>query len=215
MSFPAWEALWCAICVVSVVVCRTHGARSLAFFLGILSWILGVSVKVMLTVLLPRTASPVPLAIQDGFISALTELLAAVLFLWLLLRGRRPSSADAFAFGVGIGVFEGFFVWMEAEFTPVGGMFVLERTLTLIGHTASRFLIYSSLVRRRLLPALLATVLFAAVDGVASYGSSVGWDWTSPLVLARFYSFIAGIGVVEVLAARYFAPPRDSPPDSS
>jgi hypothetical protein len=210
--------VWAGLCVAALalgpfVFLRSRGARWSPFGLGILSWIGGVAVKSLAMSALDRTGlgtcAPAVQALVGGLVSAVTELGAA----WLLLRRARLSLADVLAFGAGIGVFEllftlgiGVLEQLDETATPavtlsfVDGFFLLERFLSLIGHVASRLLVYAGAKRTRPL-AGAAVLLFAAVDGAATYGITADWNWEDPVLLARFYAFVAGIGALEVLAA--------------
>jgi hypothetical protein len=207
-----------ALLAAPVLTLLCLGARWKWFGLGILSWVIGVVVKALLQWAWDAAGgSSLPWSGQAavaGVLSAVTELGAAACFLW----GAKLRLADVLAFGVGIGVFEALFVlllgWLEGLDGPavspgnrlafVGGFFLLERVLALIGHTASRVLLYVGLREKWLLPAVLAVVLFSAVDGTTSYGVLAKWDWEDPTLLPHFYLFVAAVGGLEVAAAWWF-----------
>jgi hypothetical protein len=198
---------------------RCLGARWKWFGLGILSWVIGVVLKTLLQGAwdvaggesLPWSGQ----AAVAGVLSAVTELGAAACFLW----GAKLRRADALALGVGIGTFETLFAlllgWLEgldgpaaplgSRFAFVGGFFLLERLLALIGHTASRVLLYVGLHEKWLLPVFLAVVLFSLVDGTTCYGILAQWDWDDSTLLTHFYLFVSTVGGLEVAAAWWFA----------
>jgi hypothetical protein len=206
-----------ALVVAPVLVLRCLGARWKWFGLGILSWVIGVVLKTPLQSALDAAGgASLPWGAQaaaSGAVSAVTELGAAACFLWRA-KLRLP---DVLAFGIGIGAFEALFVlllgWLEGldgpaaaanRFAFVGGFLLLDRLLALIGHTASRVLLYVGLRHRWLLPALLSVALFSSVDGTVSYGTLANWDWEDPGLLTRFYLFVAAVGGLEVAAAWWF-----------
>jgi hypothetical protein len=201
-----------------VLTLRRFGAGWKWFGLGVLSWILGVVVKSVLTYALDTAGLvrfSIPLqATVGGVVSALTELGAAA---WFLRRARLRLPA-AVAFGAGVGVFEVLFVltigWLEGleyplppegRFAFVDGLFLLERFLALVGHTASRLMIYVGVRHRAWSPVLIALLLFSLVDGVAAYGVLAEWDWSDNALRARFLLFVAVIGTVEAILAWRFA----------
>src|SRR5207247_7168829 len=91
------------------------------------------------------------------------------------------------------------------RFAFVGGLFLLERLLALVGHTASRVLLYIGLARRWPLAAFLAVGLFSCVDGVTMYGLLAEWDWEDASVKVRFNIFVAAVVCLEVAAAWWFS----------
>jgi hypothetical protein len=212
---------WCAaaaLVAAPVLLLRfRHGAGWRWFFLGIAAYVISMGAKAALYYLgnaVGLAALPAgPQAAVTGAGSAFAELSAAALF----LRRGSPKLADALAFGVGAGAFEALFAmaagWAElADAThalpsparlaaAIGFPFFVERGLTLVGHAASRALIYAALQRRWLLPAALAFITFTLVDGVAQYGELAHWDWGSTLVVTRYYLFMGCVTAVEVGAA--------------
>lgn len=200
-----------------VLAIHRPGASWRWFALGILSWALAVIVKTLLQTVADAALDSFPWSAQaavSGLLSAATELGAAAFF----LRKAKPRLPNIFAFGAGIGAFEACFVlalgWLEGldgpavplagRFTFVGGFFLLERLLALVGHIASRVLLSLGLARRWQLAALLAVTLFSCVDGVTMYGLLAKWDWEDTSLLVRFYIFVATIVCLEVAAAWSF-----------
>jgi hypothetical protein len=196
-----------------------HDAAWQWFGLGIASWVLALVGKIGLDAAVGgmglHEQPPWAQGVWGGLNSAGWELGMAVLF----LHGRRLSTANVLAFGTGIGAFEVLFLGglglleglgTEENVTagPTGVLvwlnFMVERGLTLIGHVASRVLIYVAVHRRWWLPAAVALVTFTAVDGVASYGWAAEWNWDDSRVLGFFYLFLATVAVVEVVLAWWF-----------
>jgi hypothetical protein len=179
------------------------GARWSSFLLGIVSFLIAVVVKFGLSLAIPETA------VTSGVLSALTELGAAALFLRPRMRG-----ADVVAFGAGIGCFEillktalGVVGASEAAGSAVAVPLLLplvEHAANLVGHTATRVMVYVGRSVRRLLPAVFALLTFSLVDGVADYGHLRGWDWGSLAVYGPFVLFVTVTATVEAGAALYF-----------
>lgn len=164
-------------------------------------------------------------AVLEGLLSALVELGGAALYFQSRPRGRLT---DGFAFGVGAGCTEALFVLLWAV-TGVGGgdadkqatwaaraavslcvryALPIERFSALLGHAGSRGLVYLSVSVPPFqgVPLfILALLLFAVVDGVASYGLTAGWDWLDPRVCSRFYGAVSGIGLLEVVLFLLFS----------
>jgi hypothetical protein len=198
-----------------VLCLRRRGAAWRWFFLGIASWALALFAKFLLNIgLYVGGAAALPAAAQGtlgGFVSAGCELGMAALF----LRRRVLSAANVLAFGAGIGSFEVLFVLgLGAGVALVDGaaagampaaaawlFFLLERVLTLVGHVASRVLVYVALRARWLFPAVVAVLLFACVDGTAAYGAAAGLDWDSIAVRGRLTLFLAVVGAGEAVFA--------------
>ena len=78
---------------------------------------------------------------------------------------------------------------------------VFDRGLTSVGHLATRGLVWAGLQHPGLTPGIvLALATFTLVDGIATYGSAVGWDWEEPRLLRRFCGLLAVVTLVEVAA---------------
>lgn len=73
-------------------------------------------------------------------------------------------------------------------------LYVLEREITLIGHTASRLLVYLTVRLRSFLPVTVALAAFVLVDGGAMYGEAAKWNWNDPALLAAFCAFTFAVG---------------------
>ena len=153
-----------------------------------------------------------------GAWSAVCELgVTAVVFVG---ASTFPSILDAVGFGVGAGGIEALVVLLagitssragkagsdsDNPVVPPAGFVawsgVLERALASTGHVASRGLIWVGIQARVLAPAVVvAWATFAVVDGLATYGSEVGWDWEDADRLKWFYAVVAVVTAVEVAA---------------
>ena len=184
---------------------------------GALSWVVGVALKMPLAAGLARLlrrATPMVRAAGQGVLSGACELgAAAAAVVWLLPGG---TVAHGVAFGVGAGGIEILVLLVVAtraatqapapgaslpgEATPdslrVRWTFVVERATALLGHSASRGLVWLAL-RGRPLAAAAALVLFGAVDGVAYYGAAAKWDWLEARTWRRFYGFVLAVALIE------------------
>lgn len=180
-----------------------YGARWSSFVLGILSFLIALAVKIPLSLAMPRSA------VWAGVISAVTELGAAAIFLRPRMRG-----ADVLAFGAGIGCFE---IVMKMAMGAAGAsepagtaaaapllLTLVEHASTVVGHTASRALVYVARSARRLAPAAIALATFSLVDGMAAHGALRGWEWGSLAVYGPFVLFLAAVAAVETGAAIWF-----------
>ena len=215
---PEWIGI-SALVILPTAALLGAGAAWRWFAYGVFSWSLALVLKLIGLVVLYTAyeAGIMPLATcagAHGIMSAACELgLAAVFF-----RSNRLPLKDVLAFGTGIGSFEALWVLAEgslelaetkaltlASFLDLAsGQLLFERALSLLGHISSRLLVYASLSHRKLLPGLLAFILFALVDGTAAYGTLAQWNWSDSLIQTRFQWFIATVGGIEVLTAYYF-----------
>jgi hypothetical protein len=177
---------------------------------GAASWALAYEVKVMLEPLLApslQRLDQLPHAAAWGLVSAGAELLLAVACMarWMDRWG------DAFAFGAGIGGFEVLFVLSQAGWEPGAinheafpTLFLVERALTVVGHVSSRLIVFSALQRRSVGRFCIALLLFAVVDGVATYGWLSGWDWGDACLYGRFLGALAAWTALEAGIAWWF-----------
>ncbi len=177
----AYTVIWWAILAIllfvpPLILWRLFRANWIWFALGIAGYLLGMTAKGILyfagQALNLSTIPVMPQAMVVGISSAMTELAAAALFLaW----GRRRLG-DVLAFGVGVGLFEIFVAMMAgwdeittttkthtsfSEFAhAVAFSFLVERGITLIGHTTSRALVYVFFrTRSRSLPAQVPSLI--------------------------------------------------------
>ncbi len=157
------------------------------------------------------------LAIAQGIVSAVSEL-GAVLCFYLFVVPEL-TFAGLVGFGVASGSIEAIilpFMKNPLEGTPLEGharetinkipensrvewLGVLERVLASIVHTATRGLVYVSYSTGNPLPAALAVLGFASVDGRAYFAHLEKWPFEDPRVLARFYRFLASIALTLAL----------------
>ena len=124
-------------------------------------------------------------ATAAGLWSALCELGAVVVV--LLRQETYPTLADVIGLGIGAGSIEVLLItWVG--WRSLSWYAVLERLLACIGHLSTRGLVWCGLCAWQMAPAwLLAVVTFSLVDGTASYGDLVGWDWSDQRLLMRYY----------------------------
>ena len=215
-----WLFILCLLIVIPIVFLLVIKASLKWAILGVISWLIGIALKAAISYGLSiLTKSKLPITIQstfDGFISAMAELGAAAFF----LSRTKLDLPDVLAFGIGIGLFEIFFTMFMAvdeisqekskpptlweSISWISGMFIIERALTLVGHTASRIIVYIAIVERWLLPAFCALAIFSFVDGFASYGVLAKWDWASPVIKKRLYVVLVITTILEVVLAYFF-----------
>lgn len=218
----AWWATLTVFAVLPVWVLRVwYGAQWRWFLFGIASYVAGIVVKLLYFVAWevtgPHGLAPSVEATMSGAVSAATELGAAALIFWLALRkGGRVGWPNALAFGAAIGVFEmlGLLpigltqIMNETGTLPTAGVFagalgwdfLIERWVTVVGHTASRALLYIAIRYRSWLAGCLCFALFTLNDGAAAYPDLRGWEWTDAL-LRRFSFLFTALAAVEVTAA--------------
>jgi hypothetical protein len=148
-----------------------------------------------------------------GVVSAGCELVVAAIF----LRRAEYGLPDALAFGTGIGIFEmiviglgvGMIQLADAGLPPTPGtiarmfgwLFLLERGYTLVGHAASRLLVYRAVRARWWTPALLTLVCFSVGDGIATYGDVRNWEWDAPAIALGVHGSMIALTLAEVVAA--------------
>lgn len=76
---------------------------------------------------------------------------------------------------------------------------LLERSYTLIGHICSRGLLGIGLKLGLAWPIWAAGLIFAAVDGFASYAQARRWNFSEPATARRFHGSLAAAGLAEAL----------------
>lgn len=192
--------------------------------MGVGGYLLGFVAKIPAGLVIeaegPGAGRPVVQAIFMGSASAAAELGVAGLVLAAGMRGRGALPwASVLAFGVGAGVFELLMmlplglaqIYDETGSLPsvagftdmVGWTFLLERGLTLVGHSASRTLLYTGLHTRAMWALIGCFVLFGLNDGLPTYIGAKGWEWT-PRMMSMFYVIAAIITTVEIALICWF-----------
>lgn len=188
--------------------------------LGGVCWVVGVVAKVpvggVVEVLLTRCRAPAwLLSGAAGVNSALAELGVTALAWWIW---RMPGGVgEAVAVGIGAGAMELVAVVVtglaagEENANGAAGRSerfswssVLERLLALVGHAASRGLVWVAVAGHAsgvvaAVTVVLAVALFAIVDGTADYGARKSWDWSDRRTLSRYYVLVAVVTVTEVV----------------
>jgi hypothetical protein len=206
-----------------LLIVQYAGTRTSVIFGGAAVWAASVAIKHWLARLLSRLVSAMPVesvAALQGTLSAACELGAAAFYF-----ARLPFSSwsNLIAFGLGAGCAEVLYVlilgameglrkpspdreaaWMAGaeQSLCVRYSVPLERFFALLGHTASRALVYLGVSSPfgGAVPLVLAIVLFAAVDSVSYYGLKAEWNWNCPHLCRRFYGFVGLVTFFETIA---------------
>ena len=214
-------ALLSLLALPPLLMMRYAGTRATVLLAGAVVWAVSVAVKHPLAYALSRMVaariSAGGTAAAQGFLSGVCELSAAALY---FIFRPELSWTDAIAFGLGAGCAEIIYIlvlgimegirgrdpdadtaWLAAAECSLCVRYSvpLERFLALIGHTASRGLVYIGVSTPYSGSGLLffALLLFAAVDGVSYYGLKANWNWNSPGLCRRFYYFVGGVSLLE------------------
>jgi hypothetical protein len=195
--------------------------RRLIMGWGALSYVAGVAVfkmplyHLVVVRVLHGRVSNVWLGVSQGLVSAISELGAALLFFIFVVP--HLGLAQLIGFGTAAGALEAIvlpFIGNPLQGTPLEKhssavferassglllpwMSVLERVLALIPHIAARGLVYVSFVSGNILPAVLAVVTFASIDGGAYFAHLEQWEFDRVSVLRRVYLSLATIGVFQ------------------
>jgi hypothetical protein len=148
--------------------------------------------------------------VRHGAISAATELGCSAL---VFAVRQPPGRRQAVAFGAGAGGAEALYVLALGIVHPadaqsleqwragrqqsliVDQFVLIERTVAMVSHIASRGIVSTSGSRPGRLSAALA--LFTIADAVAAYGHAVGWKWLDPRVARRTHAFYAAVAGLE------------------
>ena len=182
------------------------------FFIGAFALIVSVGIKLIVSTLachsLEKWLSHKSHAMTWGFVSAFCELgLAAFVFFFLLPDG---SLWNVIVFGIGAGGCEavilfGVVLYQKDNTSKQDVLvwhqrwtFVIERTGALLIHIGSRGLVWLG-VHGTVYPLMLGMIIFASVDGVATYGVLDKWDWLEYQTWKRFYAFVIVSGVLDIL----------------
>jgi hypothetical protein len=205
-----------AIGIIPIIVLEAWFGvpRKISVGYGILAFVVGTAaIKVPVYQLLverilrPRMAT-LPLAAVQGFVSAISELGAAALFLIFVVPPL--TWWQVVGFGTGAGACEAImvpFISNHLKGTSLEGhmedvrrasagrpavrwLGVLERTWAMLLQVSTRGLVYLSIVSGSPGPALAGAAGFGAVDGTAYYWLLKGWRFDSLPVLVRVHAFL-------------------------
>lgn len=78
-------------------------------------------------------------------------------------------------------------------------MSVIERLLALFLHIGTRGLVYISFISGNIIPAILAVITFALVDGRAYFAHLEKWSFDDFRVLCKIYTFLAILAISQAL----------------
>jgi hypothetical protein len=215
-----------AVGIVPLIILeRCYGVpRKLMLGYGFLAWIVGVTGLKMplyhffVVPVLHRLLSPAWLGVVQGVISAATELGAAALFFLFVVPNL--SFTELIGFGCAAGSLEAIILpAIPTAFrgTPLKGhaakvlatqgtsmlmpwLDVLERALASVVHLSTRGLVYVGMKTASAIPIVIAVGTFAAIDGVVYYGHLRKWRFEDASVLARFYTFLAAVALIQALS---------------
>ncbi len=161
--------------------------------------------------ILHKKLSNTLLAVAQGFVSAFSELGAALLFFLYVVP--ELTFVQLIGFGMASGSIEAIilpFMKNPLEGTPlenhadeivkksaqnmsVQWLGVIERILAVFIHIATRGLVYISYSSGNITPATLAFVGFASIDGRAYYAHLEKWQFDNVQVLGAFYRYMGMI----------------------
>ncbi len=162
----------------------------------------------LVTKVLHKKLTNLPLAVSQGIVSALSELGAAFGFFVFVVP--TLSFAELVGFGVAAGSIEAIilpFMKNPLQGTPleehaeetaartsedpgIQWLAVVERVLASLLHIATRGLVYVSCSTGNPFPAVVAFLGFASIDGRAYYAHLEKWQFENVRVLGRFYCFL-------------------------
>jgi hypothetical protein len=157
------------------------------------------------------------LGVSQGFVSAMSELGAAYLFFLFVVPSL--TLPQLIGFGTAAGAVEAImlpFIHTPLKGTPLEAhssevfqrssadrlipwMAVMERALALLAHVASRGLVYISFISGNIVPATLAVLTFASIDGRAYFAHLEKWPFDDIRVLTRIYRYIALVALGQAL----------------
>lgn len=207
-----------------VVLIQYFGvSRKLIIGWGVLAYVAGTTAIKMplyhlfVVKVLHGRLSHLWLSVVQGLVSSISELTAALLFFVFVVPDLNLT--QLLGFGVSAGAVEAImlpFIQNPLKGTPVGEhasevinksssspliawMAVVERAIAFIPHVAARGLVYISLVTGNLIPALIAVLTFASIDGRAYYAHLEKWPFDQIRVLGRIYMNIAVIAVFQAV----------------
>jgi hypothetical protein len=195
--------------------------RKLILGWGILSYIIGVAAFKMpfyhffVVNVLHKKLSNQWLSVSHGLISAISELGAAFLFFVFVVP--KLTLVQLIGFGAAAGAVEAIilpFMQNPLKGTPledhlsevikksssnvmIPWMAVLERVIALFTHIATRGLVYISFVSGNIIPAILAVVTFASIDGRGYFAHLEKWPFDNITVLKKIYIYFALIAIIQ------------------
>ncbi|HEY6951887.1 MAG TPA: hypothetical protein VI758_05735 [Bacteroidota bacterium] len=225
---PTLASIAVGIIPVVVLISYFGVARKLILGWGVLAYVLGVSgfklplYHFIVVRLLHGKFSNTWISISHGLLSAIAELGAALLFFIFVVPNL--TLVQLIGFGTAAGAVEALmlpFIQNPLKGTPleehssevlqrsstnklIPWMSVLERVLALFPHVAARGLVYISVVTGNIVPAVLAVVSFASIDGRAYFAHLEKCPFDDIRILGRFYRFIALIAVVQTVLFTFF-----------
>lgn len=220
---PAVASVAVGIIPVFILIDTFAVSRKLIVGWGVLSYVLGVTgfkiplYRYFVVKVLHGRLSNWSLSISHGLVSALSELGAASLFFIFVVP--ELTLAQLIGFGTAAGAVEAImlpFIQNPLKGTPleehsaeviqrssasrlIPWMSVLERTLAFFPHVAARGLVYISFISGNPVPAILAVLTFASIDGRAYFGHLEKWQFDNIRVLGRIYRELAVIGIAQTI----------------
>lgn len=198
-------------------------SRKLIIGWGVLSYIAGVAVfklplyHFIVVRVLHMKFSNRWLGVSQGFISAISELGSAFLFFVFVVP--KLTLVQLIGFGTAAGAVEAIilpFMQNPLKGTPLEAhlseviqrsstnnlipwMAVLERLFALPLHIGTRGLVYISFISGNIIPAILAVMAFASIDGRAYFAHLEKWSFDNLQVLGKIYTFIAIVAIIQAL----------------
>jgi hypothetical protein len=225
---PTLASLAVGIIPVFILIHFFGVSRKLIVGWGGLSYVLGVTgfkmplYHFLVVKVLHGKLSNLWLGVSQGLVSAIAELGAAMLFFIFVVP--ELTLLQLIGFGIAAGAIEAVmlpFIQNPLKGTPleqhssdvlqrssanslIPWMSVLERVLALFPHVASRGLVYISFVTGNILPAILAVLTFASIDGRAYFAHLEKWPFDDFQVLAKLYLYVALIAILQTLLFAFF-----------
>jgi hypothetical protein len=83
-------------------------------------------------------------------------------------------------------------------------MSVLERALAMFPHVAARGLVYITFVSGNIVPAVLAVLTFASIDGRGYFAHLEKWPFDDVRMLGRLYAELALVAISQTLLFAFF-----------
>ena len=219
---PALASIAVGVLPVVVLIVWFGVPRKLIIGWGVLSYVIGVAIikmplyHVVVVRFLHGKLSHLWLSVSQGLLSAFAELGAAYAFFVLVVP--TLNLPQLIGFGAAAGAVEAIvlpFIQNPFKGTPleehasqvsgksagsqaIDWMSVIERALAIVVHVASRGLVYLSFSTGNLIPALVAVLTFASIDGRAYYAHLEKWPFDQVKTLWKFYRYLALVAFVQV-----------------